>query len=308
MKSMRRIALIALIMTLASGVSAQTSFMVMSVKGKVTYKDDGRGPWKALKVGVTLDARDVVKTAFASYAKLMMDQSRLVSIDENTQKTLSAFEALKGRNAGEATAGSILSYAAAQMKKSREEREDPVYGAVRGNFDVFSAVFPKYTVMTTDPLFQWVDAANGDEYEFILLDDEFNTIARSVLHKDEFRYVSDSLAPLSSDRQYHWRITRLSDGLQSDIQTFRILPADTVAAIHDELKNLDAELMRMGADEVTLHLIRGIYFEKRGLYTDAFQEYKKTIALAPDVDEYRAMMRNLLFQMKLYAEEEYLLD
>jgi hypothetical protein len=29
--------------------------------------------------------------------------------------------------------------------------------------------------------------------------------------------------------------------------------------------------------------------------------------LAPEVEEYRQMLRNLLYQMKLYAEEEYLM-
>lgn len=308
MKSLRLIVLSMTLLLCAGAVTAQSSFMVMSIKGKVTYRDNNKGSWKELRVGATLDAKDVVKTSFASYAKLMMDQSRLVSIDENTRKRLGEFEALKGRSGGEATAGSILQYAASQMQRSREKREDPVYGAVRGDLQLFTAVFPKYTVMTTDPLFQWVDAEDAGEYEFILLDDEFNAILRTKLRTDQFRYVSDSLAPLHSDRQYHWRITRLSDYVESDIQSFRILHADTVEAIRAEVRRLDAELTEMGADEVTLHLIRGIYFEKRGLYTDAFREYRNTIALAPEVEEYRDMMRNLLFQMKLYAEEEYLLD
>jgi len=308
MKSLRLSVLSLLLLLCSSAVSAQTSFMVMSIKGRVTYRDNGKGPWKQLRVGATLDAKDVVKTSFASYAKLMMDQARLVSIDENTRKKLGEFEALKGRSGGEATAGSILQYAASQMQRSREEREEPVYGAVRGDLQLFTAVFPKYTIMSTDPLFEWVDAEDADEYEFILLDDAFNTILRTTLQADQFRYVSDSLTPLDPDRQYHWRITRLSDYAESDVQSFRILPADTVESIRAEVERLNAELTAMGADEVTLHLIRGIYFEKRGLLTDAFREYRKTITLAPEVEEYRGMMRNLLFQMKLYAEEEYLLD
>jgi hypothetical protein len=194
------------------------------------------------------------------------------------------------------------------MKRSRDAKDAPVYGAVRGNLDVFTAVFPKSDVMTPEPLFQWVDAEEARQYEFILLDEEFNVISRSQFGDDRFRYMAEGMAPLQRDRQYHWRITRLSDGMQSDIQSFRILASDTVDIIQQELRNLDAELEQMGADEVTLHLIRGIYFEQRGLYTDAFLEYRQTIRLAPDVQEYRDMMRSLLFQMKLYAEEEYLVE
>jgi hypothetical protein len=307
MKTLRLLLLSALLL-LSTTAFSQSSFMVMSIKGKVTFKDGGKGPWQNLNVGDVLDKKDVVRTSFASYAKLMMDQSRLVSIDENTVRKLAEFEAVQGRSAGEGTSGSILQYAAKQMKRSKEEGKDPVFGAVRGDLDVFTAVFPKYAVMSAEPLFRWVDAGEAHEYEFILLDDMFNTVTKMRIDEDTFRYFPDSLPALSPDRQYHWRITRLTDFVQSDIQTFRILPQDTVDAIQTELENLDNELHEMGADDVTLHLIRGIYFEKRGLFTDAFLEYKATIALAPDVEEYRDLMRNLLFQMKLYMEEDYLME
>ncbi|MCB2206517.1 DUF928 domain-containing protein [bacterium] len=287
---------------------AQDSFLVMSVKGDVTFKKGGKGEWSKVRVGDVLGKSDRVRTAYASYVKLMMDQTRLVSIDAHEERVLKDFKAIKGRNAGEMATGSIMQYAARQMKKSRDKKDAPVYGAVRGNLDVFSAVFPKYAVMTPEPLFQWVDAEDAKQYEFILLDDAFNIIARSRFGDDRFRYMPSELPPLEPEKHYHWRITRLSDGMESDIQSFRILAKDTVAAINQELKNLDTELNSMGADEVTLHLIRGIYFEQRGLYTDAFLEYKETIRLAPEVQEYREIMRNLLFTMKLYSEEDYLLD
>ena len=308
MKTMRTIFVLITVLWITVAAQAQESFLVMSVKGKVTVREDGSGSWKEIRVGDLLGKDDVVRTAYASYVKLMMDQTRLVSIDAKSERTLSEFKAIKGRNAGEGTSGSILQYAAKQVKRSREKKDVPIYGAVRGNLDVFTAVFPKYAVMTPEPLFQWVDAEDTKQYEFILLDNEFKVISRSQFGDDRFRYMQEGMTPLQPDRRYHWRITRLSDGMQSDIQSFRILATDTVAAIQQELKNLDSELGEMGADAVTLHLIRGIYFERRGLYTDAFLEYKETLRLAPDVQEYREMMRNLLFQMKLYAEEEYLID
>ncbi len=308
MNAMKTASVVLLLIALSVPLRAQDSFLVMSVKGKVTVKEDGKGKWKPVRVGDALGKKDVVRTAYASYVKLMMDQKRLVSIDADTERALAEFEALRGRSAGEGASGSILAYAARQMKRSRDSKDAPVYGAVRGNLDVFTAVFPKYAVMTPEPLFQWVDAEDARQYEFILLDESFNVISRSQFGDDRFRYMAEGMAPLERDRQYHWRITRLSDGMQSDIQSFRILATDTVEVIQQELKNLDAELAQMGADEVTLHLIRGIYFEQRGLYTDAFLEYRETIQLAPDVQEYRDMMSNLLFQMKLYAEEEYLVE
>lgn len=293
---------------LATPLAAQDGFVVMSLKGKVEAKAPGKkSAWQEVKVGDVLGKRHIVRTSFASYVKIMAAGKRLISIDENSTKELSELVATqRASTKGGASAG-LLEYAAAQVKKSRSRQDDPVFGAVRGNTEVFSAVFPKNVVMTTAPMFEWVDGNEAGEYQFLLLDDGFDVIARASVKELRMQYEGQNLPALDADREYFWRITRLSDGMDSDIQSFRILPADTIAAVREELTRLDEELTAMGADSVTLHLIRAIYFEKRGLYSDAFVEYKETVRLAPEVEEYREMLRGLLFRMKLYAEEEYLL-
>ncbi len=306
MKRLRLLIIPTLMLLLVSSAAAQEGFVVMSLKGKVEARKPGaKAGWELVKVGDVLGKNHTVRTSFASYVKLMMGHNRLLSIDEKTTKKLAEFIQSKESDP-RSTSGALLAYAAKQMKNSREKRGEPILGAVRGNTDVFTAVFPKYYVMTTEPLFEWVDADEAMKYEFVLLNDSFDVVTRATLSGSSFRYNGGEKPALQDDRQYHWRITRMSDGLESDIQSFRILPADTIAAVNAELANLDRELSAMGADEVTLHLIRAIYFEKKSLYTNAFLEYKETVRLAPDVEEYRQMLRNLLFQMKLYAEEEYL--
>lgn len=306
MKSIRYAALFVLLL-LAVPLVAQDGFVVMSVKGKVESKAPGRkAAWQAVKVGDVLGRRHSVRTSFASYVKIMTADSRLLSIDENSTTELSKLAASKASPSKSGTSGRLLEYAAAQVKKSRARSDEPVFGAVRGNTEVFSAVFPKSSVMTTAPVFEWVDGLEAGDYRFILLNDSFDVVARAEVKENRLRYDGGSYPALAEDREYFWRITRLSDGMDSDIQGFRVLPSDTIAAVRDELVRLDEELSAMGADSVTLHLIRAIYFEKRGLYSDAFVEYKETVRLAPDVDEYREMLRGLLFRMKLYAEEEYL--
>jgi hypothetical protein len=296
-----------LIMILAGAASAQDGFIVMSLKGKVESKAAGKRGWEAVKVGDVLSRKHTIRTSFASYVKLMMGQSRLVSIDEKTTMKLSEFgRGSKGGASGSAS-GKLLAYAAKQVTNSRTKTDESVFGAVRGDTEVFSAVFPKYLVMTTEPVFEWVDAEHAGNYEFVLRNDSFDVVTRATLQDSRFCYEGSGKPALEGDRQYHWRITRMSDGMESDIQSFRILPADSIDVVRQELIRLDEELTLMGADEVTLHLIRAIYFERRGLFADAFTEYKETVRLAPEVEEYREMLRNLLFQMKLYAEEEYLL-
>lgn len=296
-----------LILILAGAASAQDGFIVMSLKGKVESKAAGKRVWEAVKVGDVLSRKHTIRTSFASYVKLMMGQSRLVSIDEKTTMKLSEFSrSSKGEAAGSAS-GKLLAYAAKQVKNSRTKSDESVFGAVRGDTEVFTAVFPKYLVMTTEPVFEWVDAEHAGNYDFVLRNDSFDVVTRATLQDSRFRYEGSGKPALEGDRQYHWRITRKSDGMESDIQSFRILPADSIDVVRQELVRLNEELTLMGADEVTLHLIRAIYFERRGLFADAFTEYKETVRLAPEVVEYREMLRNLLFQMKLYAEEEYLL-
>jgi hypothetical protein len=308
MKHLRLLIIPALMLFLLNCAVAQNGFIVMSVKGKVEVRKPGKkASWTTVKVGDALGKDNTVRTSFASYVKLMMDESRLVSIDEKTTKKLSEFKQRSQGNGSASASGKLLEYAAKQVKNSRTKDDEPIFGAVRGNTDVFSAVFPKYFVMTTEPLFEWVDADEAGNYEFVLLNDSFDVVTRARLKDHSFHYDGGSKPALEADRQYHWRITRMSDGMESDIQSFRILPADTIAAVAEEIARLDEELANMGADEVTLHLIRAIYFERKSLYTDAFLEYKETVRLAPEVEEYRQMLRNLLYQMKLYAEEEYLM-
>jgi hypothetical protein len=307
MKHMRYIGLAICLLLLPEALAAQ-NFMVMSLKGKVEVKAGGKkkAVWKALSIGDQLGGSDVIRTSFASYAKLMMDQTRLVSIDENSSMKLSEF-AKKGNSAAAGASGKLLQYAAAQMRKSRDSKEENVFGAVRGELDMVSAVFPKQHVMTTKPLFRWVDPAEHGKYEVLLLDDSFKVIARLQSEHQSLQYLADNAALLDNDREYHWRVRRMTDGLESSVESFRVLPRDTIDAIRGELERLDGELREMNADDVTLHLIRGIYFEQKGLYTDAFTEYSETVRLAPEVAEYRDMLRSLLFQMKLYNEEEQLL-
>ncbi|MDX9758926.1 MAG: hypothetical protein RBU27_07165 [Bacteroidota bacterium] len=309
MKCARRFVLSLLILLFAGTVSAQDGLVVMSVKGKVEAKQAAKGArWQPVKVGEVLGPTHTVRTSFASYVKLMTAGNRLISVDQNKTVKISKLASAVTQSKDPGASASLLAYAARQVKQSREQSDEPVYGAVRGSTEVFSAVFPKNYVMTTEPLFEWVDADNAGTYQLILLDDSFDIVARHEVTDHRLRYVADARPALAEDRQYYWRITRLSDGMESDIQAFRVLPADTIAAVRAELLRLDEELGNMGADSVTLHLIRAIYFEKRGLYSDAFREFKETIRLAPEVPEYREMLRGLLFRMRLYAEEEYLLE
>jgi hypothetical protein len=307
MKALRYTLILTCLLILPLTVLSQ-SFMVMSLKGKAEVQSKGmkKNQWKPLNIGDQLAPTDVIRTSFASYVKLMMDQQRLVSVDENSTMALSAFRGAGARKT-EGASGKLLQYAASQLRKSRDGGPENVFGAVRGELDIVSAVFPKHAVMTNEPLFRWVDAAEKNKYELLLLDDDFKVVARLQSGDRMLSYTSDEATVLKHDRVYHWRITRLADGLESGIESFRILSKDSIAAIENELVRLDTELQEMGADDVTLHLIRGIYFEKKGLFTDACHEYSETVRLAPGVAEYRDMLRSLLFQMKLYNEEELLL-
>lgn len=306
---LRPFLVVTLLLCFAVTTQAQEGFVIMSLKGKVeARKTAGNESWQAVNVGDVLEATHTVRTSYASYVKLMTERNRLLSIDANTTKQLSSFTETNKLPSSGSASERLLEYAAMQMKKSRSRSNEPTYGAVRGSLDVFTAVFPKLAVMTTEPRFEWVDAEAAQQYEFVLLDDAFNIVTRVQLDEAGFSYGEERGPVLGDGRRYHWRITRLSDGLESEIQTFQILHADTIREIREELTRLDEELLTMGADEVTLHLIRAIYFEKRGLYTDAFRAYKQTVQLAPDVQEYRDMLRNLLFHMRLYAEEEFLLE
>ncbi len=295
---------VALLLTVAVSAQAQDSFMVMSVKGKAEVSAKGK-TWKKVEVGQVFGKRDVIRTSFASYVKLMMNEDRLVSIDENTTKPLAEFIRAKSSR-GEGSAGKILQYAAAQMTKTRQKQGGNDFGAVRGGMEVFAAVFPMHAVLSPEPRFEWIDSDSTGNYELLILDDQLAAISRKQVQNVQFALdVEPGL--LKPGATYHWQLARVNDPQSAQWQTFTVLPQDTINFVQRELESLDRELTSMKADDVTRHLIRAIYFERRGLFGDAFREYKTTVRLAPEIQEYRDMLRGLLVSMRLMNEEEYLL-
>ena len=282
---------------------AQDAFMVMSAKGKVEFSSGKSGKWKKLEIGQTLKKDDMVRTSFASYVKLMLNAQRLLSIDENTTTALADFVKRKSGGADNAS-GKILEWASQSMSKSKQKKTGPDFGAVRGGMNVFSAVFPTQSILTESPSFQWIDTDSAAAYQILVLDDAYQVVDK----RDAKGYRMDAEAlKLSNGKTYHWQVTRISDGEIANVQSFTIVPKDTVSAVAREIENLDKELAKMNTDDVTRHLIHAVYYEHKGLYQDAFLEYRETIRLAPDVEEYRTMMRSLLVTLHLFGEEEYLL-
>ncbi len=305
MKSSVTCAVLLFVLLVAPSV-AQVKFVVLSIKGKVESSTGKSGKWTAVSVGQELGTKDVVRTSFASYAKLMMNKERIVSIDENRSVVLSTFATQKGGGKNTSATGQLLGYVSDQMTRSKDRKSGDVYGAVRGSGDMFSAIFPKLNLMSGAPRFTWVDEEDSREYTLTIMDKTFRKVLTQVV-KDQSFQLTDAMASLEPGQLYYWQIMRNADSQASEVQQFRVLPKDTVAALQAELTSLGKELASMGADEVTTHLIRAIYFERRGLAYDAYQEYKAVVGLAPKVVEYREMLRNLLIGLKFSDEIELLM-
>jgi hypothetical protein len=281
----------------------------MSVKGKVEYQKGGRGKMLPVVIGLTLSSTDVVKTSFASYAKLMYKQRYLLSVDENSAVRIGSLLtgiSESGQDRG-STTGKILGFVAEKLKKSRGE-EKTIYGAVRGNRqDLFNALFPRKGFVTDGhPVFEWLNGGEKSRYTFSLADEDLRTVYETSTDSTTLAYGS-TLPPLREGKRYLWRVTRESDGAESDIVSFTIMRRDTAELVTAEVASLDAELRKMRADDVTFHVIRATYFEQRELFQDAFREYRSAVALAPGARDYRAMANVLLFRMGLFSEHTILL-
>lgn len=347
-------------LALSFPVHAQDQFMVMSVKGKVEFSNNGK-EWSPVSVGMTFGPKDFIRTSFASYVKLMVNSQRLISIDENNTKALkslktskaqagsvsgrilqhtaSQMKQTKSQQSGSTTiaahrvenddsnakkvlddvagkeirkeidksttTGQILDYASKQVltQKSQEKRTD--YGGVRAG-PVFSSAFPLHSVLSTNPVFEWVDSEGTSEYELVVINNSFEPILETKVKGTSFEYLNNE-GKIASGLTYHWRVTRTSDGRTSDIRSFTVMPKDSVKSISQEMKQLEKELASMEADEVTTKLINAVYLEKKSLFTDAVRKYRETIRLAPDVTEYQDMLRSLLRHLNFSNEEEYLI-
>lgn len=295
---------------LCCSASAQ-DFTVMSLKGKVEYRSSPgqkNSGWMPVRIGDRFKEQDELKTSFASYVKLLHKGGRLLSVDENsTRKLGDLLPAKSGRGAGGATA-SILNYAAQQMQttKTRQDRQD-VFGAVRAELDLFTPALPSEAVLSATPSFRWVDTDTSNSYTLFIYDQQLNVRYEGALTGRKSSWPQD-LDSGKTGGLYYWRLRRASDGAVTPPRRFRVLPSDSVRFLAGELNRLDAELAGMHADELMRHLIRAIYLEKQGLYTDAFEDYRECVRMSPDTEEYREMASRMLEELQLLEESRYLLE
>ncbi len=299
-----------LLLSAALSIAGGNDLVVMSVKGKAEYLKGGKGKPIPMTIGLVLSPGDIVKTSFASYAKLMYKQRYLLSVDENSTVRVRTLLAQTGNEGEEksSTTGKILGFVAEKLKKSRDEEKETIYGAVRGGRqDMLNAVFPrKGYVEDTHPVFEWLNAGDSPRCTFSLADEDLKTVYETATDSTRLPYDA-SFPPLREGKRYLWRVTRESDGAASDIASFTVMRRDTAEQVRAEIAGLDAELRKMKADDVTAHIVRATYYEQRELFREAFREYRSALALAPAAKEYRTMALVLLFRMGLYNEHLLLL-
>lgn len=295
---------------LSINIFASDDLVVMSVKGKVEVKKGGKGKFALLTVGMSLKGEDVVKTSFASYAKIMYKQRQLLSIDENTMTKINTLvKGVSPEGSDKASpAGKIMSYLADKLTKTQTKTENQnVFGAVRGSDEVFNALYPrKGSIRTTRPIFEWLNTGDKSKYTFTLLDENLSPVFETQLDSTKLVYLQ-SHPKLQDGKRYMWRVVRMSDGAESDIVPFTILQKDTIALVDQEVASLSEELRKMNADEIIMHVIKGTYYEQRDLLYDAFLEMRDAVKLAPSVKDYREMANYLLLRMGLYNEQSFLL-
>ncbi len=287
-----------LVLFAACPASSQDSFMVISVKGKVEVSSSRSGRGQPAKVGDVLGSGSWIRTSYGSYAKLMMNGNRLVAVDERSHKPLSELASAAESPWEEGRAGRMLQSLAEHISRSRIRSEDG-YAGVRSPAEVFEAVFPVGSTMSSAPLFEWIDGDSAGSYDVLLLDENFNTLARRRCAGSRFETPRDE--KLTGGKTYHWQVTRISDGEASNVRTFRVLDPDTAAAVAEETGSIGRELELMGADEAAHNLILAVYYDLRGLAQDAFHAYRRTIEQAPGVAEYRDMLILFLKERRLHG-------
>lgn len=303
---MQRIALFTILLLLAVAPAMAQEFLVMSVKGKAqceALSGKKKGQMRDIKVGDVLKGDLRIRTSFASSVTVMAGRGRLLSVDENREVRLSALAKQAAGGKPSDAAGSLLAYAARQLKQNREDGSSgTVYGAVRGADPLFEAVFPRQAVLADVPRFRWVDTDSTGSYSLTLFDDSLRMLRRITVRGQESVLTSVDGAPLAPGH-YHWRIQRANDGDQSDIQSFLVASRDTVAFVVRELDGIDRELAAMHADSVIICLTHGLYLERRGLLVDAFAQYDAAARLEPGVAEYRDIARAILLRLRCASSE-----
>lgn len=289
---------------------AQSTFTVLSVKGQAEYRKGKSAAWQPLTVGQELSSKDGVRTSLGSLVRLLQDKKRIVSVDEKRTASLSSFSKGKGTNGAEASvSGLVMSYASDQLRKLKETKSSKagasVFGAVRGSEPVFRPVFPRASELTTTPTFWWVDSQAEGEYTLSLRDKAHTLIYQTTLKDPRLAY-HPPLPPLVAGQEYSWTVTRAGDETGGEPVVFQVLAADTILLIQKEQAQLRRQFAEMKLDENTCRFLEALYLEKRGVYSEACALYTSLVKAAPEVQEYRDMLRNLLVTLKFYDEIPYI--
>ncbi|MDH7514711.1 MAG: hypothetical protein QHI48_02380 [Bacteroidota bacterium] len=271
----------------------QDSFLVVSVRGKVTATTMPGSKARVVHVGDRFGPGTRMRTGYGSSVKLLVGGCRLVAIEERTSRRLADLETAHDFGVGgeEARVLRALERRIGRAGSARAGVEAGVRAA-----SVFEALFPEGTTLSRRPTFEWVDTDTAGVYECILLREDFSLLGRFVFPGG--LYASgrgDSL--LDRGKRYHWQVVRLRDGETSNICSFHVLEADTIQAVEAEIEALG----RMpGADDTVIGaLLKAAVYEGRNLRQEAFHAYREAMQAAPEATVFRAMLIHYLADIRL---------
>ncbi|PIP77474.1 MAG: hypothetical protein COW85_08765 [Ignavibacteria bacterium CG22_combo_CG10-13_8_21_14_all_37_15] len=260
-------------------------FTVLTSKGDVQVKRLNNS-WQPLSIGVILYKGETIKLNKNNYLGLLHSTGKTKELKNegtyNVADIAGSFDSQKATVSSK-FAGYLLQEF---MNKDDTKKEMENLGAVvRQGVERIELDFPGNTLIIDSTIqFSWFPNQSGESYIFQIMNNAKNTVFMQEV-KEPFIAVNANALQLEKGKPYQWKVfSTTNDDMLSDTAVLELLPSRERQTFQAEFSQL---LKELNYDETALnYLIIAKYYEQNKLNANALKYYEKSIAAAPEVDDY----------------------
>lgn len=290
------VALLTFILTFCCYSEQKSDFIVMIKSGEVSYRKANDKDWQKIIVGQQISMNIKIKIE-NGYLALLHKSGKTIEFKTNgifeLKSILKIFQIAKS-DLKKQIAEYI--YNKLSIKQSNVQSNDIVGGIERGIFETkspneISCYYPQNTKIIDKYIsFCWSSVQPGALYKIILTDKLGKQLFEKKTADTTLEIEIESLNPEKGSCIY-WQVT--SSNFASKQYCLLSIYEKEIDSIKNGAKEISSKSdMKTASDNI----IMALYYEEKKIMYKAVEYYKKAVALAPNVPEFKEMLNKYLNQ------------
>ncbi|NWF89723.1 MAG: hypothetical protein HXY50_09720 [Ignavibacteriaceae bacterium] len=282
-------------------LAQQNSFKVLTISGKVSYKNSSSSTWKTLRTGEVLKMEDELLLEKNGYLVLMSSHGKTIEVlDEGTSRVREIESRLN--NSQTSLGKKFTDFIVQEMMTNKSEKKEmkTFAAVVRVKPNHIESGIPAFTAFSeTEILIKWYTYPYSSKYVLSIINSDKAAIFMDITEDTVYSFDSEKLK-LNKGKLYYWYVFDADNPeVVSDTNSFSLLTEQEKNAISDSVELLNNELTsnRTPLNQFAL----GKYYENNNLNNDALDQYKSAILLIPESEELKKVFAKFLIKQKLYT-------